>query len=291
MTQRFRGTIVADRLIAKELVGYNYQRRGNVFYVEPVNGLDTNSGSSRSKPFKTFAKAVSVAADWDIIVLAGGDYEENDISITQRGLKIMGDGTSGATRGPVLFIGDGTFILQLRNHDIEIAGCAFYQTTAYPCVQAAILSEHIWRTHIHDCGFSGGGAGELGISMGAVAAEAPYAVIEDCRFYNLSDTGIRLNSSAMIVRRNVFSVKDGAKGVEVVPNSTSRPDKFILDNKFVSPGGTTAVGITVTNTPSAGELMVDGNHFVNFADNDHCISKRTGYTGLNYLGVTAIAIT
>lgn len=265
--------------------------KGKLWFVDSGKGSDGNDGSSWTKAFKTFAKAIANAKDWDVVFLAGGDYAENDISVTQRGLKILGVNTVGATRGPVLFIGSGTFILQLRNHDIEIAGCGFYQTTAYPCVQAAILSEHIWRTHIHDCGFSGGGTGELGISMGEVAAEAPYTMVEDCRFYNLSTTSVRLNSSAMVVRNNIFQLKASAIGIEVVPTTSSRPDKWIYGNKFVSIDVVNAVGIKVTNTPNVGELFVDSNHFVNFADNDHCISKRTGYTGLNYLGVTAIPIT
>jgi len=80
-------------------------------------------------------------------------------------------------------------------------------------------------------------------------------------------------------------------GVEDPQNAASRPDRWILDNRFKALNATNSQGIKITNTPTAGYLMIDGNRFINFADDDHCISKRTGYTGLNYHGVTAIPIT
>jgi len=180
----------------------------------------------------------------------------------------------------------------IRAHDVEICNIGFYNLVdAKACIAISELPEHWWRTYIHDCGFSGDGTGYYGIYAGAVAAEAPYTIVERCRFYNLNGVAVRLNSSAMVVKDCLFDVRAAAIGIEDVPNSTSRPSRAILNNKFVTLDSTNAVAITVTNTPSAGNLLIDGNRFVNFADDDHCISKRTGYTGLNYLGVTAVPIT
>ncbi len=292
MVVRWRGTHVFDRLLVDD-INWAYQRRANhVYYVDSVNGSDSNSGASWEYAKATFAAALDLAVDWDAIVLSGGDYTEDELQITQRGLKVIGINPTGPSRGPVLFIGEGNdHILELRNHDIEIIGVGFYQVAAYACVVIAELSENIWRCHIAHCGFSSSGTGTWGVYAGSIGAEAPYCVVEDCRFYNLASGGVYANSGAMVTRRNLFEVKASAVGIEDPQNSTSRPDRYILDNRFKTLDSTNAVGIKVTNTPSAGNLMIDGNHFIGFADNDHCISKRTGYTGLNYNGITAIPIT
>lgn len=52
----------------------------NVYYVDPVNGSDTNSGSVAS-PFKTVQKAVSVcASSWDAVYALEGTHDVTTVS-------------------------------------------------------------------------------------------------------------------------------------------------------------------------------------------------------------------
>ena len=272
---------------------------GNPIFVDPVGGDDAWDGtfpvhqaSTLEGPKLTFGAALVVAVDRDVILVGYGDLTEDNLVITQRGLKVFGPDSSGLQRGGALFIGTTKDILTIKAHDVELAGLGFYQTGAKACISIAENPAHYWRTHIHHNGFSGE-AGSWGIRAGAVAAEAPYTIVEWCRFYNLLAGAIRLNSSMMVVQDCLFDVPNGAIGIEDVPNGSSRPDRSILRNKFKALGAT-AVGIQVTNTPDPGQLLIDDNRFAGFADAAHCCdvsgSGKTGLMGLNYFGITAIPI-
>jgi hypothetical protein len=271
---------------------------GNPFFIDPVNGNDLwdgtlpkRYGTTLEGPKKTFGATLLVAAGGDVIICAQGDVPEDGLVITQQKLKLLGWSNSGLTRGSPMFIGLAAVILTVKAHDVEISGFGFYQTFADTCISIAENPDHYWRTYIHDNGFSGDGTGTWGIKAGAVAAEAPYTVVERCRFYNLVTGGVRLNSSAMVVQDCDFQLPDNAIGIEDVPNSTSRPDRYILRNKFKALGAG-CVGVKVTNTPSPGELMIDDNHFVGFASDAACCdvagTAKTGLMGLNYNGSAVI---
>jgi hypothetical protein len=280
-------------------IGLN-NRKGTVRFVDPLFGnnawdgsLPKRNGLTTQGPKLTIAAALAIAADYDVIICSWGDINEDNLIVSQKALKLIGLSNSGLTRGSPLFIGSAAKILAIEADDVEIAGFGFYQTFADTCISIAENPSFYWRTYIHDCGFSGDNTGLWGIKAGAVAAEGPYTIVERCRFYNLAAGGVRLNSSAMVIKDSIFSVMAGALGIEDVPNSSSRPDRYILNNKFITLDNVNALGVKVTNTPDPGQLMIDGNHFVNFADAAHAISAsgvKPGLIGLNYLGVTAIPI-
>jgi len=274
---------------------------GNPIFADPINGSDLYDGTlpkrygtTKEGPKLTFTGALAIASAKDVIVCGWGDFIEDGLVITQRGLKVIGFGTSGLLRGSPLFIGTlGGDILTIKADDVEIVGLGFYQTvTAKCCISLAENPAHYWRNHIHDCGFAGEVANTWGIRAGAVAAEAPYTVVERCRFYNLTG-GVRLNSSAMVVQDCHFSVPANSQGIEDVPTTSSRPDRSILRNTFKGLSDT-SYGVFVSNTPNRGELLIDQNHMVGFVDNAHCCnligSGKAGLLGLNYNNATAMAV-
>ncbi len=294
MTVRMRGHYHFDRLSVDDLVGYGVQVKGIKYYVDWDNGSDSDSGSGWDKAWKTITHALSRAGNNALIVIGSGIYLEGaTLAITQNELKLLGVMSSGMTFGQPSIHTHGTETLITVNPTavgmVEIANLALHDQGAGKSILIGD-SKATWRTHIHDCFFGGNGAALYGIDVGSTM-DAPFSIIEDCYFENYVTACINQNAYNSMVRRCQFNLRTDQKGIIYVPNAASRPHGSILGNKFVTTDVTDSVGVSVTNTPTAGMLLVDDNRFVGFADDDHCISKRTRYTGLNYLGVTAIPIT
>jgi len=266
------------------------------WYVDSVKGTAGASGSADS-PFPTLTLAVAAASAWDTIYVAMGDYTEEDIAITQRGLKIIGANGSGSILGGALLIGSAAHILRIRADDVEIAGLAFYQTGAFACITAGPSALNTWRPYIHDCMFSGPTNGASGIRVtDDIGSDAPYALIENCKFYDMYGNGIYLRASVATVRNCHFELKAaaGVVGVEDDVNGASKPFRSIVDCKFVATDKN-SVGIKVNQTPSSGQLLIQGNHFVGAftAQVNACdvvTSGKTGLMGLNYFNATVMSI-
>jgi len=291
-------------------IGDGITRRGKVYYVlggeSGTVGSDSYDGKSWSYPLATVTRALEVATDYDTIVCGANTdqkpyLEGATLSITQDGLKLYGAMTSGHTWGlPNLHTHGTETILEVNAHAVEIAYIGFHdQGAGVSLVLAA--TDNYWRSHVHDCYFHGNETALWGVIMGNTTAasvgrgntvDAPCSVLERCYLGGYITGCVFFNCGyGSVVRNCVIQVYAAGDGIRYYTDSTSRPYAFILDNKFTTSDATNAEGISVTNTPDAGYLMVDGNHFINFADDDHCCSKRTGYTGLNYLGVTPVTIT
>ncbi|GAF71250.1 unnamed protein product [marine sediment metagenome] len=296
--------ITSHKVSAEE---YHLNPIGNVYYVRN-NGSDNNDGKSPNSSFLTLANAVDTASDWDkIILLASTDttpyLEEADcpIEITQTGLKILGSLTSERQWGTPAIHSHGTdSLLYINAHQVEIANVAFHMQGAAPAMIEVAQNGNYWRTHIHDCYFGGNNLALCGVVMGNVTGsgyghgstvDAPCTVVEDCYFIYINGAAIYMNCGyGSVVRNCSFFMDTGDTGIVYGNNGTSRPHAEILNNRFATSDVSNAFGIKVPNTPSAGYFLVDGNQFLNFADDDHCCEKRTGYMGNNRQGVTDITV-
>lgn len=109
------GTIFKDSLGNSYAVDFNGNgillsvpdiRYSKALFIDPINGLDTNTGSDNAM-FKTIAKALTIADNSGYrIVLAPGTYTENP-TITQQNLDIVT--LAGDIRGNTLISGTVTF--------------------------------------------------------------------------------------------------------------------------------------------------------------------------------------
>ena len=293
------GTIYAD---VYENLGAD-RIQGDTYYVSKAGG-DGLGGKSWGDSFLTITRALVVAGDNDAIVCGTGIYEEGaTLDIDQDNLKLLGVMTSGHQWGQPSIHTHGTETLvkiNSPNGQVELAGLGFHDQGAGVSIEVGTTA-NTWRNHIHHCYFGGnntalwavvmGNQNGSGVGQGSTIV-APSTIVEQCHFIYYVTGNVFMNAGyGSVVRDCVMMVAAGADGIRYFTNGASRPFAYILDNRFTTLDDTNAYGVKVTNTPTAGYLMVDGNRFNNFADNDHCISKRTGYTGLNYLGITAIAIT
>ena len=253
--------------------------------------------------YNSVVSAMSNTEAYDRVFVGPGVWTETaSIHLTKYGVKLLGYMTSGSTWGQPSLKGSGTIssIVSIDAHNTEVAFLGIHQPVAYAGIRVT-TTDNYWRTHVHDVYFGGNGVGTYGIVMGDTTVgggafgqttDAPCTVVERCHFDQWATASVFFNCGyGSKVQDCTLAVSANASGIIYYTDSTSRPHAYILDNRFNAVSATTSTGITVTNTPTAGYLMIDGNHFVNFGSDNLCITKRTGYTGLNYLGITAIAIT
>ncbi len=273
-----------------------FKASGNVWCVNPTTGLDTNSGTNWQQPFLSIAHALVVSSPFDVILVAMGDINEEGLNITKRGIKLLGLTNSGLTRSSPLFIGTTQTIIRVRADDVEIGGFGFAQTFAAPALIIADDAGALpaWRSKIHDCYIDGWNTATYGIELGQAVQEAVATIIERCKFTSIVTANIRNNSENVVIQDTIHNVNAAGIGIQDVPNGSDRPNRYYLSNRFNTLDNVNAVGISVLNTPDPGQVMIDGNHFVNFADAAHscdvCGSGKTGLMGLNYDGITPLPI-
>ena len=84
----------------------------NIWYVNGVGGSDRNGGTGWRDAFKTIGKALSVAGDYDLVLVADAEYNETDLNFNGKKVYLRGvvRGTGG--KPPVI--------------DCQQAGRAFY---------------------------------------------------------------------------------------------------------------------------------------------------------------------
>ncbi len=280
---------------------------GKVYYCDWDSGSDTaNTGLSWTSPYKSITKALTVAVDYDTIYVKQGVYLEGaTLNITQNGLRLLGVMTSGHQWGQPSIHTHGTeTLVVVKANQVEIAYLGFHDQGAGVSLEIGDADGAWWRTHIHDCYFGGNGSALWALVLGnttnpasgagsGTTIDAPCTVVERCYFNFYVTANIFMNCGyGSVVRNCVLEVGTAAHGIRYYTDGASRPFGYILDNRFTTLDATNAVAINVAQTPTAGYLVIDGNHFINFADSTtHCASRRSGYMGLNYSGITAVAVT
>ena len=78
--------------------------KGSTYYVAP-DGSNSNSGSSRDKAYKTLKHAFSKLKAGDTLYVAGGKYNENNLSLNNRDDSENYNAQSGRPDAPIRIIG------------------------------------------------------------------------------------------------------------------------------------------------------------------------------------------
>lgn len=247
--------------------GLQVVKDSQIWYVDKnkTGPAASGNGTTWDEAFLTVTEAVAAAGDYDIIMIGQGVYSEAaTLAITQTGLKIFGAGTSGLIWGPTSLKSDtcADHLITINANGVEIAGLDFICNTDEKDAIRLATTASIYKTHIHDCHF-GLGTGEYGIYMGDTY-DAVDTHVERCKFYNAATAGIRHNGTRCSYTDNVFVIAAGTSGMEFEPNAADRPDTVILNNYFMG-SNSTDVGITISNAPTAGTVMIANNYFSNCA--------------------------
>lgn len=246
-------------------------------------------GTTWSTAFKTITEAVAAASAGDAIILKG-EFDEGAPIVLSVELSLIGQNTSSNQNNTLIqSAGAAHVLIDVEANNCKIWNIGFAQTTAETAIEIGDgAGDAWWKLHIKGCKFDLFGTGTTAITSTAVG-DAPDLHIEDCLFRSFATSAIVSNFTRAKINNNTFIVPTAKTAIVHDPNTGSRPDTRIFDNQFITVDSTDGIGITVTNAPTAGFLDISGNQFVNFADYDHCISKRLTFTGVNYLNSAVIS--
>jgi len=204
---------------------------GNVYYVDGVNGDDSNGGTGWSDAFATIGKALSVAGDYDQVLVADATYNETNLDFGGKKIYLKGvdHNTAGAqpvidcqNNGMAFYFGSNeTKDSAIDNFIIKngkaLDGGAIYCDSSSPTIinctfsdnsaddfGGAIFCDYSSPT-ITNCAFSGNSTGWYG---GAVYCNYSSPTVSNCTFSgNSADLGgaIYCNSSGPTVSNCTFS--------------------------------------------------------------------------------------
>ena len=284
---------------------------GKTWFVSKDSGSDDNSGENPSTAFKTITQSLLAAGDNDTVIVAPGQYKEAaTLNITQSNFKLLA-----ADTGPDNALTQ-TEIRQHDNVEVPVITCnvpgfelAGFRITPYTSATSTGLlmgsTANTYGAYIHDNYFycvESGATSANSIVLGVDDSfDCDSVVIAHNDFYHgsnyTSERGIIEWNSATrcIIRDNMFHQYDNhttSYAINIYDADGFRGS--ILDNRFNFSELTVEVGVAVAiNNPVAegGDLMIDGNHFVNYATDDSMIaSKNAACLGLNYANATVIAV-
>ncbi len=299
------GNLGLQRFLAQSLVysqnlatGYIV---GDKWYVnKDVAG--SGDGKTWAKAFKTITEAIAVASDDDRVIVAPAQYNEEPatIAITQSNFKLlaaeMGSGRA-LIRTEIRMHGvSDTNILSINGaHNVEVAGfrlTPYNSTTSKGIVVSDTAASYgVW---IHDNYFyAPASANTQAIQMGTAGSfDADSIVIENNDFWKGGSANVPmvdwLSATRGIIRGNTFTTIGGSTTwMAIECYDATAPMGQIKKNLFwaVESGNNLAIKLP---TPAVSDWAIDGNHFINYADNDHCFDYSTKNAGLNYLGGVAI---
>lgn len=234
--------------------------KDDIWFVDANDGLDTNGGESWDKAFATIAKALTAADSFDVILLAPGTYQDEELTITttHTGLKMIGPGFDNQHNALVYVTDSSNHALTINAHKVLIDGIGFTVNKDTKDAIRISTTASYHKTMIRNCRFDGYGNGEYAIHTGSTY-DSPDLVIENCVFRSWQTAAIYSNATRAIIRNNTFHVVASTAGIDHIPTGANRPDTFIYDNLFLgSNDGDT--GIKISNTPSAGALAIVKNY-------------------------------
>ena len=280
---------------------------GNVFWVDGINGLDTNVGTRPDLPFLTITHALGecVADHNDYIIVlehgAAGVEPAYPVPINIARVHLMGLGR----RGPDQVIrihGDGFTCFDVTGRDVEITGLGF--DTVAAAAGGISASTDVFGGWVHHCHFAGSSLGQgLLYGIGRPGDQLPWWLIEDNIFS--SPNGVGITDSSLLnnlvctwIRRNIFTAPAGGAAPCILSGGVEHG--AITDNYFYCPiidAGIVGWAITLGGAPFGGGPITN-NHAMQTGDGtgnnpyrDTTIgaigAKGNGW-GMNYSGQAVI---
>ncbi len=204
LTQGAIAQTADGQLVARQQASYSFR------YVDPATGNDANDGSSEASPLRTITRALAIAPENTIVLLAAGTY--NAASGEQFPLQMK----SGVT-----LQGQPTN----RGQNVVISGSGNYLSRSFARQSITLL-----------------GANRAGLRGVTVTNPAPQGyglwiestspVISDSTFVGSTHDGVSIvGSSAPILKSNTFT-QNGANGITIY--GYSNPE--LIENTFDNTG-------------------------------------------------------
>jgi len=259
--------------------------------------------------FGTINGAVARAGDDTTVLVYPGQYKETaTINITQANFKLLAaeiGPNKALIRTEIRQHGNvDTPCITCNVHGFEIAG---FRITPYSsntgCGITLASTANTYGTYIHDnymYQVEVGDAMANAITLGVDASfDADSTYIANNHFFA---GGNRTNGVGIIEWNSATrSVIEGNTFFQYTNHSANYAINIydapgyrgqILDNKFLASeiGVAGAVCVAINNpTAVGGDVLIDGNHFVNYAGDDQCLaSSLNTCTGLNYINEAVV---
>lgn len=271
---------------------------GDIFYVDGVNGVDTNDGLSPDTPVLTITYAltdlVTAGADDYIIVLDYADppdvSETFPIACNVNDVHIIGMGVFNLNRTPIWPAG-ATAAFEITDNDVEIAGFDLAAGATSACIENG---DTVWRAWIHHNEFGRMHGCQDGIKQTGLV-DNPHWLIEHNIFGHLDTltrSGIRIeyNSTRSMIRNNLFYVYTGVGG-GIHFQGLCTAIGYVLDNRFKVPDVVAGEAIYVENVNASvcqfhGNQVASGNVAMGF--NPYRDLGVACHWGINYAGTAPV---
>ena len=166
----------------------------SIYYVDGVNGNDWNGGTGWSDAFATIGKALDVASDYDLVLVADATYNETDLNFNGKKIYLKGVDHNTAGGRPVI--------------DCQQAGRAFHFSSGE--TKDAVIENFV----VQNGQVTGGG-----VKGGAIYCSSSSPTITNCAFSGNSAIGsyagggaIYCSSSSPMVTNCTFSGNSASGG-------------------------------------------------------------------------------
>lgn len=277
MTIRWRGRHYFDNLAVGTLEGYGVQEKGTTYYVDTVNGSNSNSGLNWDVPLATVAAAFAKVDDNGIIAILGDVREQITAPLGVTGVRVIG-AAGGRTRHddgvrwrePVTAL--DAPLVTIRQQGWEFHNILFVPQDGYSAIRARREENATYPDGGHfkvkGCKFIGGGG--IGTPQGYGIEDyggCHHYLIEECEFNDLAKAIACTNHSIAaplrdIIRKNIF--EGNTSDIEMNASLC-----MVLDNLFRTPYAVshpTTVNLALTADPATGNSVI-GNFFADATAN------------------------
>ena len=300
-------------LINQGILNAGILTQGNVYWVFPSTGLDTNTGAGPNSPLKTLRAALALcSADQNDVVLLCAqsntaanttDYQSSNLDWNKDGVHLIGVNSAPfiGQRSRVAPLATATAFANLFTVSADnclIQNIEFYQgqMATNPTAASTCLTVSGQRNHFINCQISGIGHSDLDdAGSNSLTLTGSENVFDDC--YIGLDTIIRATSVTEVVlsgtpTRNIFRrchfetyTSGSTFKMITVPTGADRFVKFV-DCDFVAVQNVTSavaptgvIGITTMN----GQVLMRNPYVYGFAQivtADNAYVQVLGYNGL-----------
>jgi len=270
---------------------------GDIFYVDGINGLNTNSGLTWDKPKLTITAGIGLctADNNDVVIVlrypsAGAAGETWPIPASVAQMHLIAGSIGEASSVCWLAPPGVTAAIELSASEIEIAGFDLGAGATSGCIENA-AGTTVWRAHIHHNEFCQIRTGQDGIRI-VNPIDCPHWLVENNTFgLEIVRDHIRIehNSTRSIFRNNLHYVTAGAVGFHAQGLCTAIG--YVIDNSFKVADAQAGEAIYFENANASmcqmhGNRVAGGGVAMNF--NPYRDLGADNHWGYNTAGIAAV---
>lgn len=253
-------------------MGLQVIKDSQIWYVDgnKTGPAVSGDGLTWDKAFLTVTEGLAALGNYDILMIAPGNYNEAaTLEITDlTGVKIFGFSSGMQWGEGNTVIGDegstNSDLVEISGcKGLEIAGLSFY--TSGGTADAINFTGLNYSTEIHHCSFIGnvGGSDVMVNAIDIVSDNGPDTYIHHCKFDRIKTVAIKSLGQRNVVSNNVFIVGANCIGISETDCGAVAAFNIIKDNVFTGNTGASSFGIKNTSS-TVGNFIIANNLLAGF---------------------------